>query len=564
MSDLERVRIAALALLLGLPALPAMAQEVGKASAVNPAATANLRTITIGSSITHKERIKTATAGSVQILFVDKTSMTIGPNSDLTIDEYVYDPNAGTGKLAATLGKGALRFVGGQISHSGDAEIKTASAVIGIRGGVALISPQNIYAGYGSSTVSSGGGTVTLGAGEFTQVGGGGPPSPPGPPPPNFVAGFIQQFQSAGGQTGGAPRGAASPANVARAESRATGTNGGAVAGQLTPPVINQMPQLTSTPGNNLTQTIQTTTQQSAVQSTDVARPTITLSGFIGGLMQTVLVNNYNYSYYASISTGTVTDGTATVTLDAGAGRVQAKFAGGVEPGPNASYLPSVFEYHYDSQGDYADYNNFVALPVDRRRWPAADHHQRTAGYQRDRRDGRHLACSGRAVGVAIRCGQCHRLRLRLHPLGLLDEPEHTKPVPGQCCGLLGCGASDHGRRNASDRAGDLCRSRGRGRSESEQLLFRRRQFQQHGELRQPNRAGDRHRSRQHQLCRAGAIRSGPAQFLRLARRQCRFAEHGAEWQLLPRRSPARSAKWGGACRSPAPIILVAESSPRR
>uniref|UniRef100_Q07M95 FecR protein domain-containing protein n=1 Tax=Rhodopseudomonas palustris (strain BisA53) TaxID=316055 RepID=Q07M95_RHOP5 len=364
MSDLERVRIAALALLLGFPALPAMAQEVGKASAVNPAATANLRTITIGSSITHKERIKTATAGSVQILFVDKTSMTIGPNSDLTIDEYVYDPNAGTGKLAATLGKGALRFVGGQISHSGDAEIKTASAVIGIRGGVALISPQNIYAGYGSSTVSSGGGTVTLGAGEFTQVGGGGPPSPPGPPPPNFVAGFIQQFQSAGGQTGGAPRGAASPANVARAESRATGTNGGAVAGQLTPPVINQMPQLTSTPGNNLTQTIQTTTQQSAVQSTDVARPTITLSGFIGGLMQTVLVNNYNYSYYASISTGTVTDGTATVALDAGAGRVQAKFAGGVEPGPNASYLPSVFEYHYDSQGDYADYNNFVALPA--------------------------------------------------------------------------------------------------------------------------------------------------------------------------------------------------------
>src|SRR5450631_972284 len=89
------------------------AQEVGKASAVNPAATANLRTISIGSSIAHKERIRTTTAGSVQLLFLDKTSMTIGPNSDLTIDEYVYDPNAGTGKLAATLSKGALRFVGG-------------------------------------------------------------------------------------------------------------------------------------------------------------------------------------------------------------------------------------------------------------------------------------------------------------------------------------------------------------------------------------------------------------------------------------------------------------------
>jgi hypothetical protein len=364
MSDLVRVRIAALALLVGLPSMPALAQEVGKASAVNPAATANLRTITIGSSITHKERIKTAAEGSVQILFVDKTSMTIGPNSDLTIDEYVYDPNAGSGKLAATLGKGALRFVGGQISHSGDAEIRTASAVIGIRGGVALIGPQTVYAGYGSSTVNSGGGTVTLGAGEFTQVGGGGPPSPPGPPPQNFVAGFIQQFQSGNGQTGGAPRGAASPANVARAESRATGTNGGAVAGPLTPPVINQLPPLTTTTGNNLTQTIQTTTQQSAVETTDVARPSVTLSGFVGGLMQSVLASNYYYTYSPSISTGTIGDGTATVALDANTGRVQARFEGSIAPGPNATYLPSTVDYHYDSQGGYANYNVFGALPA--------------------------------------------------------------------------------------------------------------------------------------------------------------------------------------------------------
>jgi len=358
MSDLVRVRVAALALLVGLPVMPALAQEVGKASAVNPAATANLRTITIGSSITHKERIKTAAEGSVQILFVDKTSMTIGPNSDLTIDEYVYDPNAGSGKLAATLGKGALRFVGGQISHSGDAEIKTASAVIGIRGGVALISPQSVYAGYGSSTVNSGGGTVTLGAGEFTQVGGGGPPSPPGPPPQNFVAGFIQQFQSVGGQTGGAPKGTASPANVARAESRATGTNGGAVAGQLTPPVINQLPPLTSPPGNNLTQTIQTSTQQSAVQSTDVARPTVTLSGFVGGLMTSWLTN---YNAGPSSATGTV-GGTASIGVDAQVGRVQANFDGTVtrhDYGYN--HLPSTVAYKFDSQGGYADYNNFAA-----------------------------------------------------------------------------------------------------------------------------------------------------------------------------------------------------------
>jgi hypothetical protein len=344
----------------------AAAQEVGKASAVNPAATANMRTIAIGASITHKERIKTTDKGSVQILFVDKTSMTIGPNSDLTIDEYVYDPAAGSGKLAATLGKGALRFVGGQISHTGDAEIKTASATIGIRGGVAMIGPNYVFAGYGSSTVTTGGGTVTLGAGEYTQTPGGGqPPLPPAPPPPNFVLGQIQMFQSGAGQSGGAGQGAASSGNVQRAESRATGTPGGSVAGSLTPapppppvPPINPL-------AASLNQTIQTSTQQNAAQQTETqagTRPTVTLTGFFGGLMTSFLTTN---SSSPGLSTGMVT-GEATVGLDASNGRVQGNFNGAVTRDPNdpyANHLPSNVAYKYDSSG-YANYDNFAASPA--------------------------------------------------------------------------------------------------------------------------------------------------------------------------------------------------------
>jgi hypothetical protein len=203
----------------------ASAQEVGTASAVNPAATANLRTITIGSSIRHKAHIQTATGGSVQLLFLDKTSMTIGPNSDLTIDEYVYDPAGSTGKIAATLGKGALRFVGGQISHNGDAEIRTSNAVIGIRGGTAFISSEHVYTGYGVVTVKSGGTSVALRTGEFTVTGGGAnPPTPPGRPPAGLVAALVHKFQSSGKQTGGTAPGSASPARVATAEARATGS----------------------------------------------------------------------------------------------------------------------------------------------------------------------------------------------------------------------------------------------------------------------------------------------------------------------------------------------------
>jgi hypothetical protein len=225
MTSMKEHRIIGGALALLALCGTASALEVGTASAVNPAATANLRTITIGSSIGHKAHIQTATGGSVQLLFLDKTSMTIGPNSDLTIDEYVYDPAGSTGKIAATLGKGALRFVGGQISHNGDAEIRTANAVIGIRGGTAFISSEHVYTGYGVVTVKSGGTSVALRTGEFTATeGGANPPTPPGRPPAGVVAALVHKFQSSGKQTGGAAPGAASPARVAAAEARATGS----------------------------------------------------------------------------------------------------------------------------------------------------------------------------------------------------------------------------------------------------------------------------------------------------------------------------------------------------
>ncbi|UYO46592.1 FecR domain-containing protein [Rhodopseudomonas palustris] len=366
---------AAALLAAGSGANLAVAQEVGKASAVNPAATANLRTISIGESIAHKERIKTTDKGSVQILFIDKTSMTVGPNSDLTIDEYVYDPNSGTGKLAARLGKGALRFVGGQISHTGDAEIKTAAATVGIRGGVAMIGTGFVFAGYGSSTVTTPGGTVTLGAGEFTQTPGAGePPSPPGPPPPNFVQNLIQSFQSAPGQSGGAGQGTASRGNVQRAEARATGTPNGSVAGSLTPQVPTPLPPINQT-ASTLNQTIQTSTQQTAVEKTAIQQASGTLFGFIGGLMTTWLTDTANPTHgnssYATVGPFT---GTAVVGIDAVRRRVQANFDGTVAHDANGNYLPGSFSYQFgsldpneDPQGGYYDQSNFAAGPAIRR-----------------------------------------------------------------------------------------------------------------------------------------------------------------------------------------------------
>ncbi len=120
---------------------PALSQTVGKAAAVNPAVTSSTgRTLTLGADIIHRERIRTDTAGTAHLLFLDRTTLNIGPNSDVLIDEFVFDPNKSTGKMTVSLAKGLMRFVGGMISHSGNAQVKTPTATIGIRGAVGTFS----------------------------------------------------------------------------------------------------------------------------------------------------------------------------------------------------------------------------------------------------------------------------------------------------------------------------------------------------------------------------------------------------------------------------------------
>ena len=61
----------------------AVAQEVGAAAAVNPLSegtppAGGTRVLRIGARIVHNERIRTTSKGTVQILFIDKTTLNIG------------------------------------------------------------------------------------------------------------------------------------------------------------------------------------------------------------------------------------------------------------------------------------------------------------------------------------------------------------------------------------------------------------------------------------------------------------------------------------------------------
>ncbi len=126
----------------GIPsAAPEGAVRVGVAAAVKgtveitpPGAVG--RIAASGQPIFMGDAVTTNAQGVLQILLLDETAFTIGPNSAIVIDEFVYDPATSAGKISARVVKGTFRFVTGKIAKKKpeDMEVKLPSGTIGIRG----------------------------------------------------------------------------------------------------------------------------------------------------------------------------------------------------------------------------------------------------------------------------------------------------------------------------------------------------------------------------------------------------------------------------------------------
>jgi len=144
------------------------------------------RVLRIGIDVQANERITTRGTDRAHVVFLDGTALTIGPNSVLVIDKYVYDPDRKAGDIALNVTRGTFRFVGGAISKNNEVTIKTPSATIGIRGGIVTFSVSDSGATtanflYGDSmrvTALGSTQTATRGGSEIT-VPVGAPPTPP-------------------------------------------------------------------------------------------------------------------------------------------------------------------------------------------------------------------------------------------------------------------------------------------------------------------------------------------------------------------------------------------------
>ena len=81
------------------------------------------------------DAIRTA-QGKVGITFEDNTKVQVNENSKLVIDDFVYDPKKGSGKLALNMALGTVRYASGQIAKNDPQKVavNTPSATISVRG----------------------------------------------------------------------------------------------------------------------------------------------------------------------------------------------------------------------------------------------------------------------------------------------------------------------------------------------------------------------------------------------------------------------------------------------
>ena len=117
------------------------ATKIGVAAAVRGevdqlTADSRSRVVHSSDSIFSNAHITTSPDGRLQVLLLDETIFTLGPSSDMIMDDFVYDPKTSAGKISARIAKGTFRFVTGKIAPKDPdkMKIKVAVGTIGVRG----------------------------------------------------------------------------------------------------------------------------------------------------------------------------------------------------------------------------------------------------------------------------------------------------------------------------------------------------------------------------------------------------------------------------------------------
>ncbi len=120
----------------------ALGQRVGVTGAVRgavqiaPAGGAVGEVARSGAPVHLGDRVRSGPEAGLQVILLDETVFSIGPDAELVIDEFVYDPKTDAGTVAASVTKGAFRFITGRVAIKDPRRMNVhlPQATIGVRG----------------------------------------------------------------------------------------------------------------------------------------------------------------------------------------------------------------------------------------------------------------------------------------------------------------------------------------------------------------------------------------------------------------------------------------------
>jgi hypothetical protein len=126
-----------------LVAAPAAAQQptpaghvktvTGSAFIVREAATVPARP---GDAVFASDALRTDTDGTVGVTLMDDTRISLGPNSEVRLERYVFAPGQGGLGMVLSFVRGVAAYVSGRMSKLAPDSIRleTPAAIVGVRG----------------------------------------------------------------------------------------------------------------------------------------------------------------------------------------------------------------------------------------------------------------------------------------------------------------------------------------------------------------------------------------------------------------------------------------------
>jgi hypothetical protein len=92
--------------------------------------------IKAGQGLLPSDGLRTGADGRVAVTLRDETRLSLGPNSEVRLDQFVYAPGEGHLKFVLRIMRGIVAYVSGRIAKlSPDAvRLETPSGILGVRG----------------------------------------------------------------------------------------------------------------------------------------------------------------------------------------------------------------------------------------------------------------------------------------------------------------------------------------------------------------------------------------------------------------------------------------------